>query len=211
MVSCPVFLRQKGLLFKKEGATLTEILISATVIALLAVLLLYAFQPQTQVTRSQDAKRKADLSKLTNILEDYYNDHNCYPTTLNDLVPDYINPLPRDPETGELYEYYPDGCQIYRVYVVLGYTEDPDIIEAGCEYGCGPLCDFNYGVCSSNAQLECCGPGPTPTPCEKQWACQQGYCKIVDPALCEPRYCSSDCDLQCKNDPGSVGDEIGCP
>lgn len=207
MVSDTVFLRLKKAFSHQEGISLTEILISVTVIVLLGILILTAFKPRSQMAKARDARRKSDLAKLENLLEDYYNDHNCYPSSLNDLVLEkYIDQLPTDPETGDVYEYYFSGCQIYRVYVKLEYKEDPAIADVGCLYGCGPggnsgTCEYNYGTCSSNTNLEGCPP-----PACDPYACSEGRCQTlagVSP-LPPTYYCNNCCD-------GACCGPAGCP
>lgn len=204
MVHCPIFLN------KESGITLTELLIVLAFIAFMAVAILVALNPAVQLGKARDARRKSDLNKLKNLLEDYYNDNDCYPPSLNQLAPDYIGQLPTDPLTHQSYQYFPNGCDKYRIYVKLDYEKDPVIAEVGCQGGCGPQCLYNFGICSTNADLEGCAPvaGPTPTPCVPRYACQQGWCQDVDPEACEPKYCTSNCDGQCANEGGT---EIGCP
>ena len=206
MVHCPIFLK------KKQGISITELLIVVAFLAVMTVLLLVYLNPMAQMGKARDARRKSDLSKLKNVLEDYYNDKKCYPSSLNQLVPDYIGQLPTDPLPSQSYAYYPDGCDKYRIYTNLDYKKDSAIVEAGCQSGCGPQCAYNFGIWTTNTSLESCPAvaGPTPTPCVLRYACQQGYCQDVDPALCPPAYCTSNCDKQCANDPGAIGEKIGC-
>lgn len=205
MVSSPVFLRYKGLLSKRKGLTLTELLIVVVIIALLAILVLVGLKPQTQLAKGRDARRKADLVKLKNLLEEYYNDKDCYPTGgLGVLVTeDYVDKLPTDP-FGEPYYYNSTDCASYWIYAELEYEEDPIIAELGCEYGCGPIieeehiCDYNYGVCSSDVGLEGCsgeaGQGP-----ECTWGCQGNFCNdlLRDSWDCPLWFCTNDCDDKC--------------
>jgi len=158
MVHCPILLRRK----KEQGISITELLIVVAVIAILMVVLLAAFKPSTQLAKARDARRKSDLQKLKNPLEDYYNDKKCYPDTLEKLKPDYIGQVPVDPETKQPYKIQTEGCDKYRIYVKLEYTSDSEIAEVGCGAGCGPVteagqdCSNNYGVCSGGVSLEGC-------------------------------------------------------
>lgn len=152
----------------KKGITLTELLIVVMVIAILLVVLLSAFKPWAQQAKARDSRRKTDLHRLKNSLEDYYNDKNCYPTTdegLDNLVPDYLGELPTAPSADEGYLYVSDDCDLYRIYTTLEFTTDPESAEVGCGAGCGPggggepgegSCDYNYGVCSPGDELEGC-------------------------------------------------------
>ena len=55
-------------------------------------------------------------------LESYWNDHNAFPGTLSELVPDYVEALPEDPFLGgELrYEKTPDGYRLASAGVAAG-------------------------------------------------------------------------------------------
>lgn len=168
MVHCPIFLK------KEQGISITELLIVVAFLAVMTVLLLVYLNPGAQLGKARDARRKSDLSKLKNVLEDYYNDKKCYPSGLGELVSDdYIGNLPIDPSTKQSYSsaYSKEGCDKYRIYVTLEYEKDPAIAEVGCQGRCGPPgnCVYNYGVCSSNVGLEAC----TPEGCAGElWGCQ---------------------------------------
>lgn len=163
MVDCPFILKKS-----KEGISITELLIVIAVLAVLMIVFLAAFKPWTQQAKARDSRRKSDLQKLKNPLEDYYNDRNCYPESLQDLVDgDYIGEEPKDPDTGDHYEYYrlEDDCDKYWIYATLEFTADSEIIEVGCGAGCGPegdegtgedKCAYNYGVCGGGVSLEGC-------------------------------------------------------
>lgn len=162
MVHCPILLIKRK---KDQGISITELLIVVAVIAILMVVLLAAFKPSTQLAKARDARRKSDLQKLKNPLEDYYNDKKCYPDTLGKLKPDYIGEVPVDPMTNKQYKIYTEGCDKYRIYAKLEFGSDQQIVQVGCGARCGPggdngtgdeMCAYNYGVCSSNTELEGC-------------------------------------------------------
>lgn len=60
-----------------------EIIIVIAILGILGVVLLVLFNPWTQIGKAHDARRKDDLSKLRNALEDYYNDKGCYPKAID--------------------------------------------------------------------------------------------------------------------------------
>lgn len=65
-----------------KGLTLVELMV---VIAMLGILLGMTFavlNPQHQLGKVNDAKREQDIKQIKTALDTYYNDHNCYPTTL---------------------------------------------------------------------------------------------------------------------------------
>lgn len=194
--------------------SITEILIVVTLLSIIAVVLISAFKPGTQIAKARDARRKSDLQKLKNPLEDYYNDNKCYPdpSLLDCKLPvdnpgskfqPYKDKVPCDPETGKSYYYESPDCNTYYFYVKLENENDPAIAEAGCTSGCGPV-PFNWGISSPNTSLttrsvesgECTGPY------DSWWACQGtpakcnnfGKIKPVGiPSWCNMSNCGGSC------------------
>lgn len=197
MDDCPSILKKN-----LRGMSLTEILIVVTLLSIIAVVLISAFQPGTQLAKARDARRKADMQKLKNPLEDYYNDKKCYPdpSLLNCKLPadnpgtnfqPYKDKVPCDPETGQSYVYEKVDCNTYRIYVNLENESDPDIAAAGCANGCGPSPYYNWGISSPNVNLE---PVPTAAPvvCDKGWVmCSGTTCHVWD-GKSSPKWCG-DC------------------
>lgn len=166
--------RKRSRVKKQTGISLIELLV---VVAILAVLLLLWFLvSQTQLGRSRDAQRKADLDRISIAFEDYYNDNNCYPdpdilqACGSDVFQPYLDTIPCDPVTGEPYLYVPlDGnqCGGYRVYAALEDDRDPIIEELGCDgmLGCGVGDPYNYGISAGvPIVIEDYVPPFTPTP-----------------------------------------------
>lgn len=164
MVICPFFLKKKaGPNFTRKGVTLIELVIVISFIGMLAVFVAGVIIPSLQIAKGRDARRKADLQKLKNPLDDYYNDKECYPSLLTELMPYYLKQIPIDPQTRQPYAYSSAGCDTYYVYTNLENTNDQSIAQVGCQSGCGPAGAYNYGVSSSNARLEATAPTTTPT------------------------------------------------
>ncbi len=183
MVHCPIFLKKlESFTQNKSGITIIELLIVIAFLAVLGVLLLVALNPQVQLSKSRDARRKADLQKLKNPLEDYYNDKQCYPEKLEDLVSYYLGRIPLDPLTKQPYLYYNPSCDKYWIYVNLEYEKDPEIVRVGCQNGCGPggAGNYDYGVSSPNVRLETGGGGGGGCGGD-WWACQGIYCNNFGP------------------------------
>lgn len=83
----------------KNGFTLIEILVAATIIGLLSTVGFSGFQA---ITRSgRDALRKSDLEQIRSALEIYKSENASYTTATScvaDLTSSYINPYPADPK-----------------------------------------------------------------------------------------------------------------
>lgn len=144
----------------QSGFTLIEILITLTVLVLLAVLFLIA--TRGQISKARDAKRKSDLNKIQKVVEDYYSDHGAYPDglvcgdTSGTPLAAYIKEFPCDPINSDEY-YYSYAYDFttakkmwFKVYAKLENYEDPIISELGCLLGCGDNQSFNYYVSSNN-------------------------------------------------------------
>lgn len=156
----------------KRGFTLTELLITVAILAILTLLALNMVG--TQRDKAADAKVKSDLSRLKIAFEDYYSDHNCYPPAdwfdesadcgKNYLSP-YLSSIPCDPKTGSPFvvEYDTTSCRSFKLYATLNNTQDPESMAlcdpGGSSYG-------NYGVSSSNTTItiDCENPITAPSP-----------------------------------------------
>lgn len=198
----------------KLGFTLIEILIAVTIIALLVVVAFY--MARNQFLKARDAKRKSDVVKIQEAVEEYEKDHDCYPLPQlvtcepgNDLLP-YLSKVPCDPATGGSYYYENDNPSCpkwYRVYLALENTNDSDLIPA-----IGPSGAYNFYLGSANAPapLPSATPvptqSPTPTPALQEpvfYGCKSGVCVKLgwDPARpgpdCDPNYQNPNCYGQC--------------
>jgi prepilin-type N-terminal cleavage/methylation domain-containing protein len=200
MDHCPTLLKKK-----LRGMSIIELLIVVVVLSILMTVMLMAFKPLTQLAKARDAERKGDLQKLKNPLEDYYNDHKCYPPAEamdcklpvsnpgSGLMP-YWSKVPCDPDTNEKYYYEFIDCNTYRIYTRLENLSDVDIAEVGCSSRCGPGLAYNYGVSSSNIGLE----APSVATCDPdKWrACGSKGCHVVDSTFPGPKCCN---DCSCLN------------
>jgi len=71
---------------------------------------------------SNDGKRKADLTQIFTSLEWQYNKSGKYPSTLSEISPQFLYPVPVDPATNMPYQYkpQPDG----RSYELCAQLDD---------------------------------------------------------------------------------------
>jgi len=213
---------------RQDGWTLMELLIVIAIIAILALIGLLVNWKKS-IFRANDARRKTDLANIRRSFEEYYNDHNCYPSlTVLDtcdgtaLAP-YLAKIPCDPATKEPYKYEPDDydntCLGNRVCAKLQDWYDPDITTLGCdpEEGCGWGAGWNYCLAAgSTVTAPGFTPGLSPTPAptitpsyEGPFACRNWVCNNVgDPqALGCPRgFGDANCLGLCASSP-----ELQCP
>lgn len=150
----------------RHGFTLMETMIIVTIIAILAIGILF-LNSRRPIFKSHDAVKKSDLNRIRIALEDYYEDHQCYPNAsdLNSILSScdydppaffhsYITKVPCTPDTRQPYFGYVEAgslCpQRYAIYTYLTNKTDPVIAEEGCTNGCGPGSSYNYGISSPN-------------------------------------------------------------
>jgi prepilin-type N-terminal cleavage/methylation domain-containing protein len=141
----------------KLGFTLTELLISVAILAILVVIALSMVK--TNRDKADDAKTKAELDRLRIAFEDYYSDHNCYPPAeffddasdcgSNNLSP-YLGNLPCDRHTNLPYILETDatGCSWFKLYTSLRTSQSDPQAQALCASDGSNL--GNYVVSSSN-------------------------------------------------------------
>lgn len=156
------------------GFTLVEII---TVITIIALLVAYStIEIPNQLMKVRDAVRKQNLDTTKKAIEEYYQDTNCYPKDIptctnklanGDLV--ILDKIPCDPKSKLSYTYVAeisDCPKWYHLYSNLEYLSDKIIDKVGCRSGCGPNCQFNYGVSSANQKLDslCNQPAPVASP-----------------------------------------------
>ena len=87
-------------------------------ILIIAFGLYFFFDPLGSKNVSQDAQRESDVIKIRTAVDSFYTDNKLYPTELNELVPQYLDEVPYDPENGSAYNYtVKDGNRNYELCV----------------------------------------------------------------------------------------------
>ncbi len=127
----------------QKGFTLIELIVAIGILAILATFIMATLNPYEQFAKSQDARRKSDLSQVQKALEAYYQDNGRYPySTTDEESPNYaiksgeadnaikawgtswgqyMQVLPKD-SSGRTYVYYTDDAtdnQSYWLYASL--------------------------------------------------------------------------------------------
>lgn len=68
---------------------------------LIVAVTLFPYYAENTEVELRDAQRREDLRNLKLYLTVYHLDHKRYPERLEDLIPDYVIAVPRDPRHGD--------------------------------------------------------------------------------------------------------------
>jgi len=176
--------------------TLSEVLVVIAILGILILLAAFFIRPSFQIGKAKDAERKSDLKKIATTLEDYATDHGCYPvvTGWEDALLPYLKPVPKDPQTGQSYDYtFPAGEECKKGEETFGVKKfaifTTLVSEAGTSYSQG-----NYVVTSPNYSLSEPAAGSS-----NFWGCKSVTCvPISGPEECpEINYQVPDCNWNC--------------
>lgn len=138
-----------------RGFTMLEVLVSATIIAVLTAIGIVSYSSVNK--RSRDVKRKSDLEQLRSALEMYRSDNGQYPSVgagsmVNasnlsaTLVSTYLPAIPEDPAPAQYYQYQAIATSgVYSGYCVCALLET---ITSGSESTCTVSlpASCNYGL-----------------------------------------------------------------
>ena len=81
------------------------LLACAGVVMVISLILYVWLDPLGTKSSDRDKQRETDFIKLHNSISSYYSAKGMYPSTLKDLLPNYLQSLPLDPKTGAVYVY----------------------------------------------------------------------------------------------------------
>ncbi len=145
---------------KRQGFTLLEVLVSATIIAVLTTIGLVSFSSVNK--RSRDVKRKGDLEQIRSALEMYRSDNSTYPGEYPRVVGagafadaaglsaalvtgSYMPSIPADPNEDNAYYYQTTATSgQYTSYCICAHLETLPAgttqstctsIHSSCNYG----------------------------------------------------------------------------
>ena len=138
-----------------NGFTLIEILVAATILAVLAAIGFVSYASINQ--RSRDSKRKSDVEQIRQALEMYRSDNGYYPATgagswtdasglSSVLVSTYLPAVPADPKSADqVYRYQATNATGGNYY---GYCVSALLESENPSDTCTPdtVNDHNYGV-----------------------------------------------------------------
>jgi general secretion pathway protein G len=100
----------------QSGFTLIELIVVVTIIGILAAVAVVNVKNAQRKTR--EAALKHNLTELRKAIDDFYADKQHYPADLNELTPDYLRKIPKDPITDT------------EDWEVVMETPDPDAPES---------------------------------------------------------------------------------
>lgn len=199
-------------LMRFKGYTLIELMIVIGVIAFLAVLV--SSYLRSQIYKSYDARRKAEIKRISIAVEEYEKDNNCYPLpsavscTIGTGLRPYIDKIPCDPVTGASYMYEHEDSQCprwYKIYTVLDNETDGDYVA-----NIGPNAAYSFVYESPNAPATVPAQGGGAgggggVPDTDFYGCLSGVCTLIQwdtsrpGPSCDPNYQNSTCYGQCSN------------
>lgn len=166
----------------KKAFSLLELLIIISMIVLLASAFILLFNPKTQIDKANDGRRRAELSSLKKIFEDWYNDKGCYPLppqvcydaayqrskdvtfgtyvchicgnqSASPSLSPYLSKLPCDPrQPVNKYLYQVDSLTCPSFYRVYTLLAVDPDPKEYCVYDEPLESSYNWGVSSSNTQ-----------------------------------------------------------
>lgn len=129
---------------QRSGFTLIEVLVAATIIAVLVAIGMVSYSSVNK--RSRDAKRRGDLEQMRSALELYRSENGYYPavntlgwdTAANlstELVPSFMPSIPSDPKSPDIrYSYKPTtpGSGNYYGYCLSAKLETISVTTSTC-------------------------------------------------------------------------------
>lgn len=201
---------------KFNGFTLVELMIVIGVIAFLAVLI--SSYLRTQIYKSYDARRKAEIKRISIAVEEYEKDNNCYPLpsavscSIGTGLRPYLDKVPCDPVTGAsyMYEHEDSDCPgWYKIYGALDNELDVDYVA-----NIGPNSAFSFVIESPNspATIPSEGTGNVVengngniVPQTDYYGCVGGVCTMIQwnsnrpGPECDPNFQNPTCYGQCSN------------
>ncbi|MDD2483186.1 MAG: type II secretion system protein [Candidatus Shapirobacteria bacterium] len=151
---------------QKNGFTLVELLIGITIVVILAIMMIGAFNAVGITNKARDARRKKDLNRIKIALEEYFNNRGEFPqdvatwnikSNCGKNIPQLptLSSLPCDPK-GEPYFILVEVNK-FRIITDLENKKDKDIPDGWYSrndfqiplFGLTTM-NVNYGVSSTN-------------------------------------------------------------
>lgn len=128
-------LNKKNIKTMKYGFTLVELVVVITMLSFLIISVLFIINQSKTIQRSRDAQRKSDLLQLRTSIYTYYHDKNCFPLSIDDIVPEYIQKIPVDPlhknniYNAYIYQRENSLCPQWAIFYAKLESEDISIVN----------------------------------------------------------------------------------
>jgi len=106
---------------RQRGFTLIELMVVVTIVGILAGIAMV--QVKNMRKKAQEAALMSNLHDMRKAIDNFYADKQRFPSTLDELVPDYLRKIPPDPITEQT-----DWEQIVE-------SPDPDAPQETDEFG----------------------------------------------------------------------------
>jgi len=90
---------KRSLARRDRGFTLLELMVVASIIVVLAAIAVGRYD--RTVIKAHEVVLKQDLRDMRKAINDYTLDKEAAPNSLDDLAPNYIREIPKDPMTGQ--------------------------------------------------------------------------------------------------------------
>ncbi|GEM_PF-2843211 len=92
---------------------------------------LFSVSGATGQESANNAKRETDIRQIQTELEMYFSQHDKYPPSLNELVPQYLPKMPVDPSTNQPYQYQvQQNGMDYKMCAQLEGTTTPKCVSS---------------------------------------------------------------------------------
>ena len=160
-----------------SGFTLIELVVVILILSVLVTISIVTINPIKQIQKAKDAQRQHDLSQIRNSLDNYYNDTNCYPTSLtmgsqfSSGSTIYIQKVPQDPDFlngySDSYLYQTDKTQTCPQWNVLfAKLSSTEGVQTSCSLtqltdSTGKQCvpvnyqSLGYNYCVLSGKVDC--------------------------------------------------------
>lgn len=151
-----------------RGFTLVELLLVITILGTLIVAAFITMNSSNPLLKANDSKRSQELEEIKTALDAYYNDNNCFPTSIpfgsewkvGTTV--YMKEVPQDPNCASddsacyIYKYSGGSCpQWHTVFVKLAKEPTQEACIVTSLPSCSPTDYSSEWACATAGTIDC--------------------------------------------------------